>query len=286
MDGNWFYEKDEAEFPGQRFGLQVDKVLVDEKTKYQDLLIFQSTNYGRVMVLDGMINSTSRDECAYQEMITFLPLNSHPSPKKVLIIGGGDGGVARECVKHPLVESVLMVEIDDVLVEASKKFLPDMAIGMSHPKVTLHIGDGLAYLQNNMDKYDVIIADLSDPEGPAEKLFQETFYKLMNERLNDDGIICCQGECIWLDLELIVKMLSFCRGMYPSVSYAFNGVPTYTCGSIGYVICSKAKDKQFKEPVTIFSEEEKEKMKLNFYDEDIHRAAFALPRFARKKFKL
>jgi len=285
MDGNWFYEKS-PEFPGQAFGLEVEEVLFHEKSNYQDILVFQSKTYGRVMALDGIVNSTSRDECAYQEMITFLPLNSHPCPKKVLIVGGGDGGVARECVKHPKVESVTMVEIDQMVIDASKKYLPDMAIGMSHPKLNLFVEDGLEFLKNNEAMYDVIIADLSDPQGPAERLFQEEFYKKMLERMNPDGLLCTQGQTIWLDLKLISSMLTFCKSLFPSVSYAFNNVPTYTCGCIGYILCSRTENKNFKDPIHIFNEAEKDKMQLNYYDEELHSAAFALPRFVQKKLPL
>lgn len=285
MDGNWFKEKSHT-FPGQYLALEVQSVLFHEKSKYQDVLIFQSKTYGRVMSLDGIINSTERDEHSYQEMISFLPLNSHRNPKKVLIVGGGDGGVARECAKHPKVEDITMVEIDHMVVESSKKYLPHLACGMSHPKVTVLVQDGLEYLRNNTDKYDVIIADLSDPDGPAEELFTQTFYKEMCNNLNPGGILCAQGESIWLDLDMISKMLTFCREIFPSVSYATSSVPTYTSGSIGYIMCSMEKGKDFQEPLHVFDEHEKDEMQLKYYDEDLHRSAFAQPRFVKKKLQL
>ncbi|XP_066915640.1 spermidine synthase-like [Clytia hemisphaerica] len=288
LDGKWFHETGKV-FPGQAMSLEVEEVLFHQKSPYQDVLVFQSKTYGRVMVLDGMINSTSRDECAYQEMISFLPLNSHPNPKSVLVVGGGDGGVARDCAKHSKVERITMIEIDQMVVDASKEFLPEMAIGMSHPKVKLFVGDGLEYLENNEDTYDVIIADLSDPDdgGPAAKLFQETFYKLMKDRLNPGGIICAQGEVIWLDLEQCIKpMIDFCQKHFPSVTYACNNVPTYTCGIIGYVICSLEKDKDFRTPLHVFTEEEMDQMNLKYYNQDMHTGAFALPTFVKKKLNL
>lgn len=283
-DGKWFFEQGSL-LPGQKLGLEIDEILFHEKSKYQDVLVFQSKTYGRVMVLDGMINSTSRDECAYQEMISFLPLNSHPDPKNVLIIGGGDGGVARECAKHPKVEAITMIEIDEVVVEASKRFLPDMAIGMSHPKVKVFIGDGLEYVETNSTMYDVIIADLSDTDedSPSRLLFMKGFYEKLCTRLKPDGVFCAQGETIWLDLESTIEsMVRDCQTLFSSVSYAMSNVPTYTCGVIGYLICSKEKGKTFSDPLHVFTDEEVEAMKLKYYNKEMHTTAFALPTFVKK----
>ncbi|XP_005873540.1 PREDICTED: spermidine synthase-like [Myotis brandtii] len=153
-----------------------------------------SKSYGNVLVLDGVIQCTERDEFSYQEMIANLPLCSHPNPRKVLIIGGGDGGVLREVVKHSSVESVVQCEIDEDVIQVSKKFLPSMAIGYSSSKLTLHVGDGFEFMKQNQDAFDVIITDSSDPMGPAESLFKESYYQLMKTALKEDGILCCQGE--------------------------------------------------------------------------------------------
>ncbi|XP_010848487.1 PREDICTED: spermidine synthase, partial [Bison bison bison] len=162
-----------------------------------------SKSYGNVLVLDGVIQCTERDEFSYQEMIANLPLCSHPNPRKVLIIGGGDGGVLREVVKHSSVEAVVQCEIDEDVIQVSKKFLPSMAVGYSSSKLTLHVGDGFEFMKQNQDAFDVIITDSSDPMGPAESLFKESYYQLMKTALKEDGILCCQGECQWLHLDLI-----------------------------------------------------------------------------------
>ncbi|XP_065060808.1 spermidine synthase-like [Rhopilema esculentum] len=160
----WFYEKSDT-FPGQSFGLEIEKVLYHDKSKYQDILVFQSKSYGTVLVLDGIIQCSSRDEFSYQEMIANIPLNCHPDPKKVLIIGGGDGGVAREVAKHPAVEAIDLCEIDEMVIDVSKKFIKEMSSGFNSHKVTVHICDGFKFLENHLSQYDVIIADISDPEG-------------------------------------------------------------------------------------------------------------------------
>lgn len=135
-------------------------------------VLFNSETYGKALILDGVIQCTERDEFGYQELISMIPLCCHPNPKKVLIVGGGDGGVAREVIKHPLVEEVYQVEIDGLVVDLSKKYLPFMASGFESPKVKLTIGDGFEFMKNHKGEFDVIITDSSDPIGPAVSLFQ------------------------------------------------------------------------------------------------------------------
>jgi len=135
-------------------------------------------SYGRVLILDGVIQCTERDEFSYQEMITFLPLAAHPNPKRVLIIGGGDGGVARECVKFPTVETVVQCEIDDRVIEVSKEYLPFMASGFESPKLVLHVGDGFEFMGKHKNEFDVIITDSSDPIGEFTPRFLLAYYSL------------------------------------------------------------------------------------------------------------
>eukprot|EP00435_Cladocopium_sp_Y103_P020257 s2505_g4.t3 len=198
IENGWFLEKN-SQWPGQANALQVKEVLLQKKTKYQDLLVFASTNHGNVIVLDGVIQITERDEMSYQEMLAHLPMFSC-DPKQVLIIGGGDGGVLREVVKHSCVEKVTWCEIDGDVVEAAKRFLPSVAKAVGDPKVELLVGDGVAFAENSKENsYDVIIVDSSDPVGPAEKLFSKEFYVNAERILKPGGVICSQGECLWLN---------------------------------------------------------------------------------------
>ena len=182
--------------------LKVDKVLHHEKSKYQDVLIFKSTDYGNVLVLDNVVQATERDEFSYQEMIAHLALNSHPDPKRVLVIGGGDGGVLREVVKHDCVEEAILCDIDEAVISLSKQFLPEMAQGLTHPKATVHVGDGFKFLNDYKNAFDVIITDSSDPDGPAESLFQKSYFELLNGALREGGVISTQGctsPFFWLE---------------------------------------------------------------------------------------
>lgn len=282
IQNGWFSEINK-QWPGQALSLEVEEVLFEGKSKYQDIIVFKSASHGKVLVLDGVIQCTESDEFSYQEMITFLPLNSHPCPKKVLIIGGGDGGVIREVIKHPAVESIVLCEIDEKVIEVSKKYLPKMACGFSSSKLTQFIGDGFEYMKEHVNEFDVIITDSSDPVGPAESLFQRGYYELMKKALKPDGILCCQGECLWLDLSLIKSMVDFSKDLFPVVNYGFTTIPTYPCGQIGFIMCSKNKDTRFEDPVTVFTESEVEQMGLKYYNAEVHKSAFVLPQFAKKK---
>lgn len=216
-------------------------------------------------------------------MISFLPLCCHPNPKKVLIVGGGDGGVAREVVKHPSVIEVDQVEIDDRVVEVSKKFLPQMSCGFNNSKLKLTIGDGFEYMKNHKNEYDVIITDSSDPVGPAESLFQESYFALMKQALKPGGIVCSQGGTYWTDLEHIKSTLNGCKNQFPVAGYAIASVPSYPCGQIGFIIGSLDTTRTLKEPTKIFTNNEIDQMNLKYYTSEAHRAAFVLPRFVEKR---
>ncbi|KAK3085100.1 hypothetical protein FSP39_024223 [Pinctada imbricata] len=252
----------------------------EQRKKVQD-----SKSFGNVLVLDGIIQCSERDEFAYQEMIAHLPLSCHANPKKVLVVGGGDGGVVREVLKNPHVQNVVLCEIDDRVVEVSKVHLPHMAQSFGNPKLTVHIGDGVEYMKKHKKQFDVIITDAPDPIGAAKGLFEENYYLSMKEALSPNGIICCQGENLYLDLPLIKGMLTFCNRLFPKVDYAYTMMPTYTGGHIGFVLCSINPDIDFKEPVQTYTQDEVEKMQLKYYNSEIHRAAFVLPQFARKELR-
>lgn len=244
-------------------------------------------------------------------MISFIPLCCHPAPESVLIVGGGDGnqyffyfiqffldfnsnllnsrktgGVAREVVKHPSVKKVCQVEIDGLVVELSKKYLPNMACGFDSPKLTLTIGDGFEFMKNHVGEFDVIITDSSDPIGPAESLFQESYFALMKKALKPNGIICSQGGTFWTDLEHVKETMKHCRQQFPTVGYAVTSVPSYPCGSIGLVIGSLDANADLKTPKRVFTEQELDGMNLKYYSAETHRGAFeSIPRSVVKQLK-
>mmetsp|Transcript_20440 Transcript_20440/g.29136 ORF Transcript_20440/g.29136 Transcript_20440/m.29136 type:complete len:316 (-) Transcript_20440:1160-2107(-) len=278
ISDGWFRERG-ALWPGQAMSLQVEKVLYHKRSDFQDVLVFQSTTYGTVLVLDGLIQVTERDEFAYQEMIAHLPLFAHPNPKKVLVIGGGDGGVLREIAKHQGVEEIVICEIDKDVIEVSKKYLPSLACGYDDPRVTVKIMDGAKFMEENQNSFDVIITDSSDPVGPASVLFETPFYKGMFHSLRDGGIVCTQGECMWLHLDLIQPLLNSIQTFFSSVLFAYSCVPTYPSGQIGFILASKGTCDFKVATRTPTAETQKT---LQYYTPEMHIAAFSLPAFARR----
>ena len=272
VDG-WFREIS-SQWPGQAMTLKVRKILHVEKSLYQDVLVFESETYGNVLVLDGVIQCTERDEFSYQEMIAHLPLASHPNPEQVLVIGGGDGGVVREVLKHKSVKNVVLCDIDEAVVRVSRQFLPHMSSLLDDPRVTVYIGDGFKFLADNTSTYDVIITDSSDPVGPAESLFQKPYFELLNGALTPGGHIATQAECLWIHLPLIKELVSTVGKIFPVAEYAFTTIPTYPSGQIGFLVCSKQEGRNLREPV-------RQVEGTRYYNDRVHRAAFVLPEFGR-----
>lgn len=285
IENGWFMEKN-SQWPGQATSLEVKEVLLHERTDFQDLLVFKSTHWGTVLVLDGVIQLTERDECSYQEMMAHLPMFSHKNPKNVLIIGGGDGGVLREIIKHACVEKVTHCEIDRGVVEACKRFFPEIAKSFSSPKVDLKIGDGLAFARAAADAtYDVMIVDSSDPVGPAEGLFSPEFYVNAHRILKPGGVICSQGECQWIHSELIASMIKDHGKPFLSAEYCSIQVPTYPSGQIGAFLARKA-DAEARPPLEVSCRKPLRpvgsELDLRYYSEEMHSAAFVLPAFVKK----
>lgn len=285
IENGWFMEKNK-QWPGQANSLQVKEVLRDVKTKFQDLLVFESTDWGKVLVLDGVIQLTEKDEMSYQEMMAHLPLFAHPNPKHVLVVGGGDGGVTREVCKHACVEKVVQYDIDAGVIDAAKEFFPTISHAYANPKVDLNIGDAVEFVCEvaKDSSFDVIIVDSSDPVGPAEKLFSKEFYASMHRILRPGGVICTQGECLWVHADIICAMKEYSE-CFAGSEYASIQVPTYPSGQIGAFLARKAYPEGSKDEVSCRKPRRQipADMELRYYTEDMHSAAFALPAFLQKK---
>ncbi|XP_077212606.1 spermine synthase-like isoform X6 [Tasmannia lanceolata] len=291
---------------GEAHSLKVEKILYKGKSEYQEILVFESSTYGKVLVLDGIIQLTEKDECAYQEMIAHLPLCSIPSPKtvnftdfqhhrfllpEVLVIGGGDGGVLREISRHSSVELIDICEIDKLVIDVCKQFFPDLSVGFEDHRVRLHVGDAAEFLQKAPEgMYDAIIVDSSDPVGPAQELVEKPFFETTARALRPGGVLCNQAESMWLHTHLIQDMLSICRETFKgSIHYAWTSVPTYPSGVIGFLLCStEGPPVDFLNPINPIEKLDgahKLKRELRFYNSEIHVAAFALPSFARRELR-
>eukprot|EP01080_Neovahlkampfia_damariscottae_P009025 gene9025-1123_t len=270
----WFTEYND-DWHGQSMSYEVEEVLFHEKSKFQDILIFKSKTYGRMMSLDGIVQSSEKDECAYQEMICHLALCAHKNPKNVVCIGGGDGGVIREVCKHDTVEKVTLCEIDKMVVDSSKKYLPHLSSAFDDERVNFYFDDGCEFIKQRKNEFDIIIVDSSDPIGPAEVLFQKEFYQTCKEGLKEGGILITQAESIWLDLKLISNMKNFIKDIFEHVEYANISIPTYPSGCIGFFVCSNSNSS--KKPVRKIDDD-----KCSYYNEELHETSFVLPKFVEK----
>ncbi|THU70470.1 hypothetical protein C4D60_Mb08t25350 [Musa balbisiana] len=253
-------------WPGEAHSLKVEKILYQGKSEFQEIL---SSMYGKVLALDGIVQLTERDECAYQEMIAHLPLCSIPSPKTVLVLGGGDGGVLREIARHSSVEHIDICEIDKMVC---KKFFPDLSVGFEDPRVRLHIEDAVKFIRDTPEgMYDAIIVDSSDPIGPARELVEKPFFEIIARALRPGGVLCNQAESMWLHTHLIQEMLSICRETFSTVHYAWASVPTYPSGVIGFLLCStNGPPVNFLNPINPIDKQEvvKSKKELKFYNSE------------------
>jgi spermidine synthase len=271
----WFHDSAEIAY-GCRLSVKVTNVLCHYRSDFQEIAVFETERMGRMLVLDDTTMLTESDEFAYHEMIAHVPMLVHPQPKKVLVIGGGDGGTAREVLKHPQVSEVHICEIDGEVIKACRKYLPSLASSFDDPRVQVFCEDGAAFVAQRPETYDVIIVDSTDPIGPGQVLFQEPFYRNMQRALTKEGIAVTQCESIYYHPTVIQGVASFARGIFPQLGYYYTMVPTYPSGMIGFLFCSLKRD-----PLLDFSEEKAACLGgLRYYSPGIHRASFTLPRFA------
>nr|CAB71155.1 spermidine synthase [Plasmodium falciparum 3D7] len=275
----WFSEFS-IMWPGQAFSVEIKKILYETKSKYQNVLVFESTTYGKVLVLDGVIQLTEKDEFAYHEMMTHIPMTVSKEPKNVLVVGGGDGGIIRELCKYKSVENIDICEIDETVIEVSKIYFKNISCGYEDKRVNVFIEDASKFLENVTNTYDVIIVDSSDPIGPAETLFNQNFYEKIYNALKPNGYCVAQCESLWIHVGTIKNMIGYAKKLFKKVEYANISIPTYPCGCIGILCCSKT-DTGLTKPNKKL--ESKEFADLKYYNYENHSAAFKLPAFLLKE---
>lgn len=250
---------------------RVQRTLHREQSKYQDIAILETREYGRMLVLDGVIQTTLRDEFVYHEMIAHVPLFAHENPERVLVIGGGDGGTVREALKHREVKSVDLVEIDQRVVELSRRYLPELAKSFDDPRVTVRIADGIEHIRQCHKEYDVVLIDSSDPKGPAEGLFTSKFYADAARALRRDGIIVTQSGAPFFMPDLVRETYQAIADRFRSAHLYHANVPSYSVGPFSFVFA--AKEYSDHEPVR----RPRSRFRTRYYSTDVHQAAFALP---------
>ncbi|HEY3423293.1 MAG TPA: polyamine aminopropyltransferase [Negativicutes bacterium] len=260
---------------------RIKETLFTGKSDFQDIAVVDSATFGRMLVLDGVFQTSIFDEFIYHEMIAHVPLFTHPKPKKILVIGGGDGGSVREVVRHDSVENVEMVEIDGMVVDVSKKFLPEISAALiqNHPKLTLKIGDGISHMKQAKDKYDVIIVDCSDPIGPGEGLFTPEFYDDVYSALKVDGLFVQQTESPFYHQELIQRLHRDIAALFPITRMYLASIPLYPGGLHSFTMGSKKYDPLAVDVTKLPA------LETRYYNKDLQKSCFALPNFVQQLLK-
>jgi spermidine synthase len=277
---HWFNELNAQD--GSAFSLKYTAKLHEEQTPFQKIEVYQTEGFGNLMVIDGFIMLTSRDNFIYHEMMTHPVLFTHSAPKHVLIIGGGDCGTLREVLRHPNLEKVDQVDIDEGVTRASEKFFPELCESNHDPRAGLHFTDGLKWVKEaSPGSYDVIIVDSTDPIGPAEGLFGVNFYRDCLNSLSEEGILVHQSESPLLHLKLTLAMRQAMREAgFADLSTLHFPQPTYPSG---WWTCTMARKSGcfsgFREEAAA-----QRPFKTRYYSEAIHRAALVLPPFMNEAF--
>lgn len=266
----WYTEKQT-----ETYGItaKIKETYVNEQTDFQQLAMIETDEFGTMLVLDGMVMTTDKDEFVYHEMVAHPALNTHPNPEQVLVVGGGDGGVVREILKHEKVKRVVLVDIDGKVIEYSKKYLPNIASGLDDARVEVHVNDGFMHIHDHKNEYDVIMVDSTEPVGPAANLFTRGFYQGIYEALKDDGLFVAQTDNPWFKADLIQSVNRDVKEVFPVVRVFWANVPTYPSGLWTFTMGSKKHDPLAVDETAIPERETK------YYTPRLHKAAFVLPKF-------
>ncbi|MBN1332670.1 MAG: polyamine aminopropyltransferase [Synergistales bacterium] len=264
----WFTEK---QSPNMKLSLRIKNILLNKTTEFQDILVVETEEYGKIMVLDGAIQITEKDEFCYHEMMAHIPICAHSHPRRVLIIGGGDGGVLRECLKHPFIEEAILVDIDSEVVQASRDYFPHVSSGMNDPRATILNMDALTFIREHKHEFDIVIVDSTDPVDFAAGLFQSPFYTDVFEALRSEGIMIAQTESPFAEASLLKQAYKEMEKVFPIVSLCWGAMPTYPTGFWTYTVGSK----------TVTPEEPRNPAPLDckYYTSRIHSNSFVLPPF-------
>lgn len=280
----WAFEKDQWAFENHHnkiaYGYKITEKLYEKQSNFQNIKVVQTEFYGRMLLLDDLVQTTEGDEFIYHELIAHIPLLAHPNPKRVLVIGGGDGGTVREVLKHPSIEEVVLCEIDGDVIDASRQYLPGIASRLEDPRVDIQVRDGIEYIAQQNNRFDVIIIDSSDPVGPGVGLFTKEFYENVKAALTHDGIMVNQSESPMAQVEGVQKIYELLRSVFKLAIPYCATVPTYPGGYWTWAFCSNGDGPLHNINHQVAANLEQT---TRFYNMQVHRAVFALPNFIRER---
>ena len=260
-----------------KLSMRVRETLHSEKTEYQDLLIVDTYEYGRVLMLDGAFQLTERDEFTYSEMMAHVPLCAHKNPENVLIIGGGDGAIMHEVLKHGCVKKCTLIDIDRRVAECSQEFLPFAGDSFKNPRADFKCMDAMKFIKETSERFDVVIIDSTDPVDFAAGLFQSGFYSDVKKIMNDGAMLSELTESPFIDADLMRQAFNEMKKVFPIVKIYWGVVPTYPSGMWTYGCASLSDDPAV--PVRDVKD-------TRFYTKEIHRNSFVIPPFLEEFLKI
>ncbi|MEH6527357.1 MAG: polyamine aminopropyltransferase [Sneathiella sp.] len=268
---------DEGLHSGVNLALDVENVLYREKTELQDLMIFENSQFGRVMSLDGAIQTTEKDEFIYHEMFVHVPVFAHGNVRKALIIGGGDGGAARQFMKHDGID-VTLVDIDRTVIELSQKFMPSISGGaFQDPRLNVVIADGCQFVKNTDKKWDVIVVDSTDPHGPGEVLYTEEFYSDCKSCLSEGGIIVTQNGVPFVQEPELRSSYDRLNSLFSDVSFYLTAIPSYVGGAMAFGWATDDIALRKSALLGLTNRYVEAGIETDYYTPEVHQAAFSLP---------
>ena len=274
----WFSEN---HTPDVKLSLRLDRHLYSVQSDYQQIDVFESREFGRVLALDGNIMLTERDEFIYDEMMAHVPMAVHPGIRNVLVIGAGDGGVIKELTRYDRIESIDLVEMDPLVLDVCRKYLPGNACRLDDARVHIYTGNGLKFIRRCENKYDLIVVDSTDPFGPSEGLFTKEFYGNCFTALRENGILTNQHESTYYDsyTSMVSRTHRRMRSVFPVAMVYQAHIPTYPSGHWLFGFASKNLH-----PVYDFKPEAWEQLGLEtkYYNTQLHTGCFALPNTVRE----
>ncbi len=270
----------ETLYKGYGQTLTVDEVLFEHRTEHQHLLIFSNAQFGRVMALDGVVQTTERDEFIYHEMLTHVPMMAHGRVRRVLIIGGGDGGMLREVCRHRDVEHITQVEIDETVIDLARTHLPSHSDGaFDDPRTNIVIADGFDFVHQTDQTFDLIISDSTDPQGPGEILFTRDFYAGCRRCLNPGGILTTQNGVAFMQIEEVTNTARRLQGLFEDWHFYGAAVPTYVGGIMTFAWASDDPALRTVDTDTLGKRWRDTGIHAKYYTPELHQGAFALPQY-------
>lgn len=280
MKNRWFFEELHSHI---KVGLKIKKTVFRQKTSLQDIEILDTYEFGRALILDKTIQTTEKDEAFYHEMLTHIPLLSHPRAEKVLIIGGGDGGVLREVLRYKTVKKAVLVEIDEKVIKLSQKYLPFISQkAFADPRTQIIIEDGAEFVKNTKEKFDAVLIDSPDPIGPAKVLFSSNFYHHLHKIMKPQSLLARQSGSSILQKEELRSNFRLLKKEFKYANIYLSSVPTYIGGLFSFVMASDKIDPRKINLATIKRKAKFLRGKTVYFNPDIWQAAFSLPEYARR----